>query len=54
MKKLTKLVCSVAFMALAASMFTSCGKKNQRVKVRWFVGLGAGSDEPPLHHRKRL
>ena len=52
MKKGLKLVC---LMLLAASMlFTGCEKKPTRTQVRWFVGLGAGSDEPTFAPQKAV
>ena len=52
MKKGLKLVC---LMLLAASMlFTGCEKKTTRTQVRWFVGLGAGSDEPTFAPQKAV
>lgn len=55
MKRLGKvLVAGVLALAVAAS-FTSCGgKKQERVKIRWFVGLGAGSDEPTFAPQKAV
>ena len=43
-------------MALGAIIsLSSCGSKKQdRVKVRWFVGLGAGSDEPTFAPQKAV
>ncbi len=55
MKRLGRvLVAGVLALAVAAS-FTSCGgKKQERVKIRWFVGLGAGSDEPTFAPQKAV
>ena len=54
MKKLGKaLVAGVFALGIAAGL-TSCGKKQERVKIRWFVGLGAGSDEPTFAPQKAV
>ncbi|WP_296091061.1 hypothetical protein [uncultured Treponema sp.] len=50
MKRLT--LTAVAALA-AATLFFGCAKKqDDRVKIRWFVGLGAGSDEPTYAPQK--
>ena len=52
MKKLT--LTAVAALA-AATLFLGCAKKqDDRVKIRWFVGLGAGSDEPTYAPQKAV
>lgn len=41
--------------ACAAMLFSGCQKKApDRVKIRWFVGLGAGSDEPTYAPQKAV
>ena len=55
MKKYVKAFFASALVLGALSMFTSCGaKKEERVKIRWFVGLGAGSDEPTFAPQKAV
>ena len=52
MKRLT--LTAVAALA-AATLFFGCAKKqDDRVKIRWFVGLGAGSDEPTYAPQKAV
>lgn len=41
--------------ACAVLLFAGCQKKaSDRVKIRWFVGLGAGSDEPTYAPQKAV
>lgn len=55
MKKLVKVLTLGALVFSAAAMLTSCGgKKKDRVQIRWFVGLGAGSDEPTFAPQKAV
>lgn len=51
MKK-TVLVLGCMLLALAA--LSASGKKETRTQVRWFVGLGAGSDEPTFAPQKAV
>lgn len=50
MKKLLSII------AIALIVLVGCSKANngQKVQVRWFVGLGAGSDEPTFAPQKAL
>lgn len=54
MKKLRKVLLTGALLLSAAVMLTGCGKKSDRIQVRWFVGLGAGSDEPTFAPQKAV
>ena len=58
MKKTVKMLCIAALFTAAALTFISCNKsgakKNGRVQIRWFVGLGAGSDEPTFAPQKAV
>jgi len=47
----------VAIMLCAAALFAGCSKSPsaaKKVQVRWFVGLGAGSDEPTFAPQKAV
>ena len=54
MKSLKKVIAAGALVLGIAGLFSGCGKKNERVQVRWFVGLGAGSDEPTFAPQKAV
>lgn len=60
MKKLTRKACFALVLSAAAIMCCAgCSKKSatsgkDRVKVRWFIGLGAGSDEPTFAPQKAV
>lgn len=56
MKKNISRAVLAAMAALAVlPLVTSCGqKKAARTQVRWFVGLGAGSDEPTFAPQKAV
>lgn len=54
MKSLKKVIAAGALVLGIAVLFSGCGKKNERVQVRWFVGLGAGSDEPTFAPQKAV
>lgn len=53
MKKILGFVAALSIVALA---MTGCSKPAaaQKVQVRWFVGLGAGSDEPTFAPQKAV
>lgn len=45
---------AVLALVLCATGFVSCKAKTTRTQVRWFVGLGAGSDEPTYAPQKAV
>ena len=56
MKKNVSKALAVVAASLSLFALASCGgqKKSERTKVRWFVGLGAGSDEPTFAPQKAV
>ena len=55
MKKFLTVFKVALLLAVSSMAFLGCGsKKSSRVKVRWFVGLGAGSDEPTYAPQKAV
>lgn len=57
MKKRTGIVLAAAATMIAALMSFSCAKSApsaKKTQVRWFVGLGAGSDEPTFAPQKAV
>lgn len=56
MKKITGIVATVLIASIVSIGLLGCSKTAtaKKVQVRWFVGLGAGSDEPTFEPQKAV
>lgn len=55
MKKFAEIFTAILAVLIVSMCLFGCSKKaSERVQVRWFVGLGAGSDEPTFEPQKAV